>query len=217
MRRALPNESTQMKIERVGGMDLDRVRIFHSPLLERLTLTRPAPVAALWLTIIFALFGSALSETSWSTGTGLVCAGAGFCAWTLFEYLMHRFLFHFRAKSAGGQHSVFVMHGAHHKQPEDRLRALMPPFVSLPLGAFLFGLAALALERPWLEASFGGFLTGYLVFDLIHWACHHGQLPTALGRALKRYHLRHHFDHRSGNFGVSSPIWDWLFGTRFPK
>ena len=59
---------------------------------------------------------------------------------------------------------------------------------------------------------------GSLQFDMIHWCCHNARLPTRLGRALRREHLRHHHDHaREGNFGVSSPLWDWVFGTRLTK
>lgn len=196
----------------------ERIRIFRSPVLERLTLTRPGPVAALWSLIIVALAASAVTSPVWRPLPSLGWFLAGLLVWTLFEYAMHRFVFHWAATSPRGRHLVFMMHGVHHKQPHDRMRALMPPFTSLPLAALLYGLAALGLDRPWLDAAACGFVLGYLVFDLIHWCCHNARLPTRVGRALRREHLRHHHDHTGeGNFGVSSPLWDWVFGTRLKK
>ncbi|TAD87764.1 MAG: fatty acid hydroxylase [Alphaproteobacteria bacterium] len=200
------------------SVPFERLRIFQSPLLEELTLTRPASVAAVWSIIIVVLAALALSSPLWRVEVGVPAFLAGLFVWTLFEYAMHRFVFHWQAKSPKGKQLVYMMHGVHHKQPQDRMRALMPPFTSIPLAAVLFGLAALVVERPWLDIAACGFLVGYLVFDLIHWGCHNARLPTRLGRALKRYHLRHHYDHSTpGNFGVSTPLWDWVFGTRLTK
>lgn len=206
-----------MSSERAETGTFERIRIFQSPLLERWTLTSPALIAALWIPVIALFFFVAASSPLWRLGPGLAWACVGLLAFTPLEYAMHRYLFHWRPSSERGRLVVYRMHGVHHQQPNDPLRTLMPPMTTLPLAVVFFALAALLLDRPWLEAAFGGFLIGYLAFDLIHWGCHNTPMPTRLGRALKRYHLRHHFDRRAGNFGVSSPLWDFLLGTRLPK
>ncbi len=193
---------------------MDRIRLFRSPLLERLTLTRPLPVACLWLSIAAALVLWSTLSPEWRLLPGLGWAVAGMFFWTLFEYGMHRVLFHWSATSDAGRHAVFVMHGGHHAQPEDEMRGLMPPLASVPIAVAVFALAALVLDPPWLQSAFSGFTLGYLAFDMIHWATHHARPAGPIGRAIKRYHLRHHFDRRPGNFGVSTPLWDIVFGTR---
>ena len=206
-----------MSSEGADKVDFERIRMFQSPLLERWMLTSPTSISALWIPIILLLFFMAASSPLWGTGAGLAWACAGLLVFTPLEYATHRFLFHWRARSERGRRMVDFMHGVHHKQLNDPMRTLMPPMMTLPLAVFFFAITALFLDRPWLEAAFGGFLIGYLAYDLIHWGCHNTRMPTRLGRALKRYHLRHHYDRRPGNYGVSSPLWDFLLGTRLPK
>jgi sterol desaturase/sphingolipid hydroxylase (fatty acid hydroxylase superfamily) len=66
----------------------------------------------------------------------------------------------------------------------------------------------------WARPVFGGFVMGYIGYDLIHYATHH--LPAAWGplKALKRYHMQHHFKTPDQRYGVSSPSWDVVFGTK---
>lgn len=196
---------------------MERIRLFKSPWLEELTLTTPGSVAALWSCAIAGLVVAAWSSPTWTLVAAMPWFLGGLCAWTLFEYGMHRIVFHWQASSTYGRNMVFVIHGGHHLQPEDPMRGLMPPIASVPIALALFGASALVLERPWLESAFAGFIVGYLAFDLLHWACHHVRPRTAIGRALRRYHFNHHFDRRAGNFGVSTPVWDFVFGTRLAK
>src|SRR3546814_16967356 len=78
--------------------------------------------------------------------------------WTLTEYALHRFVFHWEPKSAVLRRSVFIMHGNHHAVPNDPLRNLMPPVVSLPVaGLFWVGMLALfGSGGPWLFLGFFG-------------------------------------------------------------
>lgn len=197
----------------ITGMH-DRIRLFENPWLERMTRVRPLTVALVWSAAIGALGGWVAADARFALLPALALALAGGLAWTLFEYVLHRFVFHWRAGSAWGRRLVFLMHGCHHNQPDDPLRAVMPPLASVPLAALLFGLTLMAMPMPWAGAFFVGFLVGYVHYDLTHWACHQAEPRTAWGRRLKRHHLRHHYAVADGNWGVGTPLWDRVFGTR---
>ena len=139
----------------------------------------------------------------------------GWLAWTLLEYVMHRFLFHLQAHTPGGRLNSFMMHGYHHEFPNDRMRLVAPPLMSWPLAAVVVALYVGVLGRDVGLALFAGTASGYVAYDWIHYYAHHFKPRNALGAWLKRYHLLHHHDatwatHR---FGISSPLWDLLCGT----
>jgi len=137
----------------------------------------------------------------------------GFVIWTLIEYWLHRLVFHWEPDHPLGSRIHFIMHGVHHDHPNDRLRLVMPPAVSLPLAALFLGAFALTFGLPASYPAFAGFIAGYLLYDYTHYHLHHHVPRTAAGKRLREQHMRHHFqDHRYG-FGVSSPLWDAVFRT----
>jgi len=141
----------------------------------------------------------------------LVAAGLAF--WTLAEYWLHRKFFHWEPANAFGRRMHFIIHGVHHDHPNDKLRLVMPPGASIPLAALFLGLFWLLLGSPTALPFFAGFIAGYLVYDYTHYYLHHFVPRSELGKRLREQHMRHHFqDHRYG-FGVSSPLWDVVFGT----
>ncbi len=140
---------------------------------------------------------------------------AGVATWTLTEYLLHRFVFHYHPRSDWGKKIHWTFHGVHHDYPSDPLRLVMVPAVSLPL-AFLFTLLfSLPLGFPPVLAFMSGFLTGYLFYDITHYAVHHFPIKGAIFGRLREHHLRHHFQDPDHGFGVSSPLWDAVFRTSF--
>ena len=70
---------------------------------------------------------------------GIALAGA--FTWTISEYCLHRFLFHFPARSRLGKWLVFLFHGNHHEDPKDKTRLVMPPAGAIPIMAVLYLLA----------------------------------------------------------------------------
>jgi sterol desaturase/sphingolipid hydroxylase (fatty acid hydroxylase superfamily) len=105
----------------------------------------------------------------------------------------------------------------HHEYPQDSLRLVMPPVLSIPLAVlFYFGFAWLLPGRMF-APFFLGFGLGYLCYDMIHYSVHHLPLTGKVGQILKRHHLTHHFKEENRGFGVSSPLWDYIFGTTFSK
>jgi sterol desaturase/sphingolipid hydroxylase (fatty acid hydroxylase superfamily) len=137
----------------------------------------------------------------------------GLAWWSLMEYLLHRFVFHFRPDNAWGRRLHFIIHGVHHDHPHDPMRLVMPPSVSLPLAALVFLLFRALLGPEWSLPFFAGFLIGYLVYDMTHYHIHHHRSDNRLSIALRRYHYRHHFQQSDRGFGVTSSLWDRVFRT----
>ncbi len=142
---------------------------------------------------------------------GLVVAG--FLVWLPVEYGLHRHMFHWKSKHAAVQRFVFIMHGNHHVSPNDPLRNLMPPMVSVPIGAALWTMAVFPLG-PWGIWAYLGFGIGYVAYDLTHYACHQLPMNGRLGKALKRHHMRHHYVNDAANYAITAPLFDGLFGTQ---
>ena len=142
----------------------------------------------------------------------------GLVLWTFSEYMLHRFLFHFPAKGKTMERIIFLFHGVHHYQPAAKTRLVMPPVVSIPL-ASLFYLAfhlviGLLIGAPlWVGPVFAGFLFGYLAYDLIHYATHHFAMRRGYWKFIKRYHMAHHYKNPDALYGVSNPLWDYVFRT----
>ncbi len=137
----------------------------------------------------------------------------GLVIWTLTEYWLHRLVFHWEPNFPGGDKLHFIIHGVHHDHPNDPLRLVMPPAVSIPLAALFFWLFTLIFGTPVAYPAFAGFILGYLGYDYTHFYLHHYVPQSTFGKRLREAHMRHHFqDHRYG-FGVSSPLWDAVFRT----
>jgi sterol desaturase/sphingolipid hydroxylase (fatty acid hydroxylase superfamily) len=89
----------------------------------------------------------------------------------------------------------------------------MPPVVSIPLAIVFYMIFRNILGAHYLPPFFAGFIVGYLAYDLSHYAFHHFSLHGKIGLYLKQQHMRHHYMEPDGNYGVSSPLWDFVFGT----
>jgi len=200
-----------------GGKD--PIRLFRSDFLEFFTHVHPAVVPAVWLPVAAAfLTWSALQNVPRVWLSVLVCWVAGLASWSLVEYVLHRFIFHFRPRTPRQERLSFLVHGVHHAQPLVKTRLVMPPVVSVPLALFFFGLSWLIgsrlLGRPvWADSFFAGLVVGYVAYDMLHYSMHHFQLRSPLLAALRKHHMQHHAVSWDKRFGVSSPVWDRVFGT----
>lgn len=140
----------------------------------------------------------------------------GLFSWTFVEYLLHRFVFHYNPKTKLGERIHFIFHGIHHSYPRDPKRLVMPPSVSIPLAfGFYFLFASIFPENLNLP-FFAGFVIGYLIYDTTHYAIHHFPIKNKFFLKIKTHHMKHHYSDQDSRFGVSSPLWDIVFGT-IPK
>jgi 4-hydroxysphinganine ceramide fatty acyl 2-hydroxylase len=136
----------------------------------------------------------------------------GVMIWSLLEYVIHRFVFHWKAKSAMGKMIVFIFHDVHHAYPQDVRRSITPLIFSLPLVAILY-VVFKAMTGIQADSMLSGSLIGYVLYSAIHDSTHHFPMRFLLAKQLKRNHLRHHYFDGEKNFGVTSPLWDWVFST----
>lgn len=141
----------------------------------------------------------------------------GLFIWTITEYILHRFVFHFVPKSKWGQRLHFIFHGVHHDYPQDANRLVMPPSASIPLAILFYLFFRLFFsDLGHLLSFFTGFITGYLIYDMMHYAFHHFRINNKFFQKLKAQHMLHHYQDPHKGYGVSSLIWDDLFRTNFP-
>lgn len=189
----------------------DRVQAFANPLLERLSRVHPALPVCVWgpIAVVFVVLGYQAGQA------GLVLAaffGAGLFVWTFTEYVMHRWVFHWEAGNAKVRDFFYPMHRLHHDAQEwDRL--VMPPLLAVPLWLSFLGIFWLLLGAPSIFPFYAGFTIGYLIYDYIHFYTHFGRPRMRIGKALRRRHLQHHFVYPDRWYGVSSPLWDFVFRT----
>ena len=185
--------------------------MFKSPWLDRLSRVHPSVPVVLFVPAIVGLFVyAALNMSNFQVAVLALC---GYVLWTLTEYWLHRIVFHFEPEEGIGARLHWIIHGVHHDHPNDPMRLVMPPSVSVPLALVFYALFYVLLGSPAAPALMSGFLAGYLFYDMTHYHVHHHTPKTRLGRRLRESHMRHHFQDDTRGFGVSAPWWDKVFGT----
>jgi sterol desaturase/sphingolipid hydroxylase (fatty acid hydroxylase superfamily) len=196
------------------------IRLFRSDFLEFFTHIHPIVVLVIWMPVVAVFLANAIiGRPAGASHLYIpVCFAAGLFVWTLAEYTLHRFVFHFRPHTPWQERISFLFHGVHHAQPMSRTRLVMPPAVSMPLAALFYGFFYLLFGvllgvRRWVAPLFSGFIAGYLIYDMLHYSTHHFRLRSPVWQFIRRHHMRHHAQTPDMRFGVSSPLWDIVFGT----
>jgi sterol desaturase/sphingolipid hydroxylase (fatty acid hydroxylase superfamily) len=187
-------------------------QIFDNPLLERLTRTHISVPIGIFITISASLIfygtqyaGLGIMETVALFFTGLLL-------FSLVEYLVHRKVFHMLTDTPAKANIQYKFHGVHHEYPKDKTRLAMPPILSVTIASVLVVLFYLLMG----SYTFGflpGFLTGYAAYLFVHYAVHAFRPPNNFLKVLWVNHGIHHYKNDELAFGVSSPLWDWVFGT----
>jgi 4-hydroxysphinganine ceramide fatty acyl 2-hydroxylase len=193
------------------------VRLFEMDFFEMFSLTDWKEIV-----LIYAIALGVWFQAIMAYGPGLLHLGvyvaSCFVVWLLAEYLLHHFLFHseeyllnrfewFRAFH-------FCLHGIHHVLPLDKYRILFPPIMGVPISLLIWLGLRLVLPDPFPHLLTAGITTGYLYYDMSHFAMHIVKRDQLRGKL--RYHNRHHFADQEGNYGVTSAFFDQLFGTALP-
>jgi sterol desaturase/sphingolipid hydroxylase (fatty acid hydroxylase superfamily) len=190
----------------------DSVRMFDSDLMESLSRVHPATPLLIYVPLIAGSLYFAHSRMQFSILALTELFVLGLAIWTLLEYIIHRYIFHYEPSSRAGKQFHFMVHGVHHDYPNDAKRLVMPPAVSIPLAILFYGLFFLTFRHA-APAIWAGFAAGYICYDGIHYAIHHLPMNAGILSRLKQHHLRHHFSDDHAGYGVSSPLWDYVFGT----
>lgn len=191
-------------------------RLFSNSLLERLTRTHFLFPVILYFLLGFLLVVYAIIDTDICFLRNCWMFPLGMLLFTLVEYLIHRFLFHFNAKSEVELRLQYQIHGVHHEFPRDKDRLVMPPILSILLAALFGSVFYLLLGKTgWI--MFAGFLSGYSTYLTIHYSVHALRPPDNFLRVLWKHHSLHHYASVHAAFAVSMPLWDHLFGTMPPE
>jgi len=159
---------------------------------------------------------ASLTESPSAIAIGLLLI-SGFLSWGLVEYGLHRFMFHYEAQTERGKKLIWAAHLSHHEDPKARAKLFAGLRLSLPIAMVYLFVAWLVLGT-WQAATFLfiGLVAGYFLYEWLHLQAHHGKSRLPLLRYLKKYHLLHHHRTPDLRFGVTSPLFDFLFGTFRP-
>jgi 4-hydroxysphinganine ceramide fatty acyl 2-hydroxylase len=187
-------------------------RLFKNPMLEAMTKTHIAfPLTIFYGTGVLALYFSLTwFNQQLLSALSLFIVGAFF--FTLVEYLVHRFFYHMGTDSPRKARLQYVFHGVHHDHPRDKKRLALPPLMSVLVAAMFVGIFYGLLGDAGIAFG-GGFMTGYATYLLAHYAIHVYNPPKNILGSIWKHHNLHHYVGDTGAFGVSSPLWDHVFGT----
>ena len=189
-----------------------KVTLFDNKILEFLTRSHPLVIWGFYLPLLGSLIYLASCEYKiWQILLVFFCA---MVSWTLFEYIAHRFVFHWVSNNVKSKRFTYIIHGNHHEYPRDKQRLFMPLLPSILISGTLFSIQYMVLGS-WVLAFFPGFMFGYLIYASTHYAIHAWEAPFPFLRPLWRNHLMHHYQNEQLGFGVSNIFWDWVFRTGF--
>ena len=201
-----------MKFDKIHNKG--QARLFQNQYLEVLTKTHPFVIWGMYLPLITLMLYYSHHRAGFSWGAVAAIFACAMFFWTFFEYLMHRFAFHFVSERPRIRKFIYIMHGNHHEFPRDKKRLFMPPVPSLILAGSIFSLQYLLLGH-YAFPFFPGFLLGYLLYGSMHYAIHAWNPPFSWMKPLWRNHHLHHYKNEERGFGVSTSLWDRVFGTMF--
>ena len=192
------------------------VDLFQNQWLNKLTRTHIAiPVTMFLLYAAGLLYYTKVTTdlANWQV-VSLFFGGALF--FTFAEYCVHRWLYH-PPHDATDKYKEFTykIHGIHHDYPKDKQRLAMPPVLTVIVGTLLLLLFELILD-VYSFSFLAGFMTGYAMYLLVHYAVHIFKAPNNMFKGLWTNHAIHHYSADEVMFGVSNPLWDYVFGT-LPK
>ena len=187
-------------------------QLFKNPILEQLSRTHIAVPL-----VVFAVYSTVLlywniTHTSLSASTATLIFVLGVVTFTWVEYNVHRYLFHMAIYTKTREKLQYTLHGVHHEFPKDKTRLAMPPLLSITIATILL-LVFRVIMGDYVFAFLPGFLVGYAAYLGVHYMVHAYQPPKNFLKALWINHGIHHYKNGESVFGVSSPLWDYIYRT----
>ncbi|HKJ42758.1 MAG TPA: sterol desaturase family protein [Sunxiuqinia sp.] len=184
-------------------------RLFENQLLERLSRTNAYVAISAYMVISLAALIIASMQTRVSLLNQVTLFISGLITFSLTEYVVHRYLYHY-PKIGKLKNWAFVVHQFHHDHPNDAKRLALPLPLALVFAAIFFGLFWLFMGTS-APFFFSGFLLGYAGYLLSHYLIHTLGPSNGVMRYLWIHHSIHHFKDDTKAYGVSSPLWDFIF------
>jgi sterol desaturase/sphingolipid hydroxylase (fatty acid hydroxylase superfamily) len=189
--------------------------MFKSDLLEFFSKVYFFVPLVIYVPVILYLIYKSFFEVHMGALLFIGLFAAGIFVWTFVEYVMHRFVFHYVPKAKWAYRLHFIFHGVHHDYPNDLKRLVLPPSASIPLALGFYLLFNAILPANYVFAFYPGFIGGYLVYDMTHYAIHHFNFKSGIWKKIKQHHMLHHYQDPSKGYGVSSNFWDNIFRSHF--
>jgi sterol desaturase/sphingolipid hydroxylase (fatty acid hydroxylase superfamily) len=187
-------------------------QLFENPILEALSRTHISVPLTIYSIISVGMGYYAFTQTQMSNATIGLLFLIGIFIFTFVEYWMHRSLYHMGTNSDWKAKFQYTMHGVHHEYPKDKTRLALPPALAIIIAVVLFSLFFVMMGEA-AYAFFPGFLVGYTGYLTVHFCVHAYAPPKNLFKSLWINHSVHHYKDGKFVFGVSSPLWDYVFGT----
>ncbi len=187
-------------------------RLFNSPLLEKLSRTHIAVPLTIFLGFAVIILSWSIVYTSLSIPSTVALFTFGCFLFTWVEYNVHRYLFHIPTPTVMKRKFQYTIHGVHHRFPKDKDRLAMPPLLSITIATVMLALLKLTIGN-FAFAFMAGFLTGYSAYLFVHYIVHACPQPKGFFKLLWRNHAIHHYKNGDVAFGVSSPLWDYIYRT----
>ena len=191
-----------------------QAQLFRNQYLEYLTKTHPLVIWGLYLPVLILFPYYAVKVEGFGTTRALILFMSGILFWSFTEYILHRFAFHYESSSERTKKLIYLLHGNHHEYPRDKERLFMPAIPSLILASMFLFLFYFIINKN-AFVFFPGFMLGYLLYGSMHYAIHAWNPPFKWMKPLWRNHHLHHYKHADKGFGVSSTLWDLVFGTMY--
>jgi len=185
----------------------ESVKMFDNRFLEFFTHVHPATPLVIFIPVIIYSSYFAVEKYSMETGIFVLNFIFGIAVWSITEYLLHRFAFHIEPDNKIKKYIYFMIHGVHHDYPNDGSRLVMVPAISIPLAALFYYMFVFVIGNINVTAFFPGFISGYLIYDMMHYAIHHFSMKGKILSEIKKHHFKHHYQSSNKYFGVSSPSW----------
>lgn len=187
--------------------------MFENKVLNRLTQTHIATPIVIFFVYAIGLLCYTELKTEIPALIVVVVFLAGTLGFTFMEYAIHRWVYHPPDWASDRYREVtYKMHGLHHDYPKDKKRLAMPPIVAIVLATSLLFLFELVLGE-YAFSYLAGFVVGYALYLVVHYTVHIYAPPRNFLRALWVNHSIHHYSENDILFGVSQPLWDYVFGT----
>jgi sterol desaturase/sphingolipid hydroxylase (fatty acid hydroxylase superfamily) len=187
-------------------------KVFKNPLLERLTRSHIAVPISIFLVFSVVLIYQGIVQMGLSAGASILIFITGLLIFSLLEYLVHRHVFHMLPDTIIKEKIQYNFHGIHHEYPKDKDRLAMPPLISILLAITLFYVFRYFIG-DFVYAFLPGIMFGYASYLFVHYAVHAFQPPKNFLKILWINHGIHHYKNQEVAFGVSSPLWDYIFRT----
>jgi len=190
-----------------------RIQVFKNAFLEKWFAQAHPITPGIWFGpfVLYGLYAGVVS-LGW---LALPLFALGLLIVSFIEYSLHRFLFHYMGEGQKGRLNHFLLHGYHHEFPNDPYRLVLPPIGIWPV-AVVVGTIWWFVFGAYFWPVFAGTCAGYIAYDWTHYYTHYFNPKSGPGKWLKRYHMLHHHDSPNHRYGITSPLWDFVFRTYLP-